>query len=155
MWIGVPLTQHFTTDPTQDSHARGLAMSIVFLGVVGLIALVFRRALFSTRYNKQILAAIVAIYAGELVFGAGQALMNVDPVQASVMDIALRAVTLGMIAGFVDASFLIPALAYAGGYFAAAKAPELRFAAWAATNAVVAATILWLWRPRGPAKRAS
>jgi hypothetical protein len=151
-WIGSPLVQHFATDPTRDSHARGLAMSIVFLSLVALVALVFRRALFSTRYNKQILAAIAAIYAGELVFGVGQTLMQVDPVQASVMDLALRAVTLGMIAGFVDASFLLPALAYAGGYFAAAKLPELRFLIWAATNTVVAATVLWLWRPRGPAE---
>ncbi|MCB9601876.1 MAG: serine/threonine-protein kinase [Polyangiales bacterium] len=148
LWIGMPLAQHFTTDPTRDSHARGLAMSLVFLTVVAVIAGVFRRALFSTRYNKQILAAAFAIYAGELVFGVGQTLMQVDPLQASVMDLALRAVTIGMIAAFVDASFLVPALAYAGGYFAAAKAPELRFLVWAATNAVVATTILWLWRPR-------
>ena len=151
-WIGSPLVQHFATDPTRDSHARGLAMSIVFLSLVALVAVVFRRALFSTRYNKQVLAAIAAIYAGELVFGVGQTLMQVDPVQASVMDLALRAVTLGMIAGFVDASFLVPALAYAGGYFAAAKLPELRFLVWAATNTLVAATVLWLWRPRGPAE---
>jgi serine/threonine-protein kinase len=151
-WIGSPLVQHFATDPTRDSHARGLAMSIVFLSLVALVAVVFRRALFSTRYNKQVLAAIAAIYAGELVFGVGQTLMQVDPVQASVMDLALRAVTLGMIAGFVDASFLVPALAYAGGYFAAAKLPELRFLVWAATNTLVAATVLWLWRPRRPAE---
>jgi len=151
-WIGSPLVQHFATDPTRDSHARGLAMSLVFLSLVALVAVVFRRALFSTRYNKQILAAIAAIYAGELVFGVGQTLMQVDPVQASVMDLALRAVTLGMIAGFVDASFLVPALAYAGGYFAAAKLPELRFLVWATTNTIVAATVLWLWRPRGPSE---
>ncbi|MCU0674381.1 MAG: serine/threonine protein kinase [Myxococcota bacterium] len=151
-WIGSPLVQHFATDPARDSHARGLAMSLVFLSLVALVAVVFRRALFSTRYNKQILAAIAAIYAGELVFGVGQTLMQVDPVQASVMDLALRAVTLGMIAGFVDASFLVPALAYAGGYFAAAKLPELRFLVWATTNTIVAATVLWLWRPRGPSE---
>lgn len=149
-WIGSPLVQHFATDPAHDSHARGLAVSLVSLTLLAIVAGVFRRALFSTRYNKQILAAIAAIYAGELVFGVGQTLMQVDPVQASVMDLALRAVTLGMIAGFVDASFLVPALAYTGGYFAAAKMPELRFLVWSATNTIVAATILWLWRPRGP-----
>src|SRR5690606_13689946 len=30
VWIGMPLVQHFTTDPRTDSHARGLAMSLTF-----------------------------------------------------------------------------------------------------------------------------
>lgn len=153
VWVGSPVLQHVLWGPGLETHLKGFVTPLIYLGIVGVVALVTRRTFFATRYNKQILAAIVAIYVGEIVLGTGQWVMGVDPVTASIEDLALRSVCIGMIAGFVDRGFLAPSLAYAVGYVVAARDPSLRYVVSAGCNFVTTATLLWLWRPRRQSSR--
>ncbi|MBX3248851.1 MAG: hypothetical protein KF901_16870, partial [Myxococcales bacterium] len=148
VWVGSPILQQLLWGPGRETHLKGFVTPLVYLSIISVLAFVFRRSLFATRYNKQVLAAVVAIYVGEIVLGTGQWVMGVDPVQASIEDLALRSVCLGMIAGFVDRGFLVPSVAYALGYVLAAKEPSARYWVGAASNLVTTLTLLWLWRPR-------
>jgi eukaryotic-like serine/threonine-protein kinase len=131
------------------SYRGWVVASATFLVLVLAFGLWARDSMSRTVFNRRVFASTIAVFVFQLVLYAGASELGLSVVVASVVMILMWAVIAAMVAIAVDRRLWPMAVGYLIAFLCAARWPEQRFWAMAASNLILTINAVAIWKPRG------
>ncbi len=129
------------------THASMMMWTFAFLLSIAAFFLWARESMMKTAINRRIAASISFLLISQIILFFGADLLNMSVVNAQVMMILLWFSSAVMTSLAIDRRFVPSALGYLAAFIFAAKYPEHRWWAAAASNGLLTVNAVWVWRP--------
>ena len=156
-WATLILFTGFVVSPlvkwmlgVEASWTNSFVTPTIYLSACALVVILRRNELLKNRYNRRVSRMAIAIFAGELLFTAGQWHVGMDANLADIQDQALIGMAIALWSIFAEPMLLVAATSYFLAYLVGCWQPELAYGANAGSNLALATSLLWLWRPKRP-----
>ncbi|MCS6799872.1 MAG: protein kinase [Myxococcota bacterium] len=134
-------------DPDLD-YPSMFAVPLVLVALLLALGRWARESMTRTLFNRRAGWAAVAALLAQSAFTAAGLALGLPPETTQRLWLLEWHVAAVLAAVFLHAALLVPALAYAAGFFVAARWPETTWAVMAATNGVLTLTVARVWAPQ-------
>ncbi len=147
MWTVLPLL--LMVRGLYDNYAGMVIAPLGLLALMSALAVWARESMSKTAINRALVRTVTLTMLAQVALHGGSWLVGMPPRMSQVLDLFLWFVLTGMLSIAVDRRLLPGALGYLAAFFAACVWPRWIYLAMSASNLVLTATMLLVWRADG------
>jgi eukaryotic-like serine/threonine-protein kinase len=145
-WTLVPFFGHYNREAYEGGMMKTWWPMIFIVLTLGL-SWWARESLTKTRFNRQVVAAVLFLLCCEFLVGVAADILGISPAHTHILHTTVATVSCGMLAILLDTRLWLPAATYAVILLSMAQWIEYRFLFTASANAVLTVAVVRAWRP--------